>query len=89
MCCSLEQNHFVVVYKIEKENDYTVYVSDPSYGLITYTREEFIKFWIGENADEKTEEGIALILKLPLHFIRPNGMIQKVKPALNFFQNTY
>jgi ATP-binding cassette subfamily B protein len=34
-----------------------------SYGLITYTREEFIKLWIGENANEKTEEGIVLILE--------------------------
>lgn len=32
-----------------------VYISDPSYGLITYAPQEFIKFWIGENAYEKTE----------------------------------
>lgn len=54
------KQHFVVVYKIDKNN--VVYISDPSYGLITYTKEEFIKFWIGENANETTEEGIALIL---------------------------
>jgi ATP-binding cassette subfamily B protein len=29
------KNHFVVVYKIDKNNK--VYISDPSYGLITYT----------------------------------------------------
>lgn len=55
------KNHFVVVYKIDKNNK--VYISDPSYGLITYTREEFIKSWIGENANENTEEGIVLILE--------------------------
>jgi len=38
-------------------------ISDPSYGLITYTQEEFIKFWIGNNAHEKTEEGVALLLE--------------------------
>src|SRR5215217_5032514 len=54
------KNHYVVVYDIDKTNK--VYVSDPSYGLITYTTEDFIKHWIGENAHEKTEEGIALIL---------------------------
>ena len=43
--------HFVVVYKID--NSGKVYISDPSYGLITYTKKEFIKNWIGENADEK------------------------------------
>nr|WP_314494834.1 cysteine peptidase family C39 domain-containing protein [uncultured Chryseobacterium sp.] len=35
------KNHFVVVYKINKNN--VVYISDPSYDLITYTQEEFIK----------------------------------------------
>ncbi|MGI9581242.1 peptidase domain-containing ABC transporter [Chryseobacterium sp. RRHN12] len=53
--------HFVVVYKIDKLQK--VYVSDPSYGLITYEKEEFIKFWIGENANETTEEGVALLLE--------------------------
>ena len=43
------KQHFVVVYKIDKIGN--IYISDPSYGLITYTREEFIKFWIGENAN--------------------------------------
>jgi ATP-binding cassette subfamily B protein len=42
---------------------YTIKVSDPSYGLIEYSQEEFIKNWIGENADEQTEEGVALILE--------------------------
>ncbi|WP_378187563.1 peptidase domain-containing ABC transporter [Aquimarina sp. W85] len=51
--------HFVVVYKIKND---TVYVSDPSYGLIEYSKEEFIKSWIGNNADEKTQEGLTLLL---------------------------
>lgn len=52
--------HFVVVYKIDKSK---VYISDPSYGLITYSHQDFIKSWIGNNADEETEEGIALLLE--------------------------
>lgn len=55
------KQHFVVVYKIDKSGK--VYISDPSYGFITYTKVEFIKYWIGENADETTEEGIALLLE--------------------------
>ncbi len=51
--------HFVVVYKVHKD---TVYVSDPSHGLLSYSKEDFIKFWIGKNAHEKTEEGIVLLL---------------------------
>lgn len=55
-----QQKHFVVVYKIQKEK---VFVSDPAHGLLKYTQAEFIKNWIGNNADEHTEEGVALILE--------------------------
>lgn len=62
MPCIVHWNsfHYVVVYKIKKG---VVYVSDPAHGLITYTESEFIKYWIGNNANETTEEGIALILE--------------------------
>jgi ATP-binding cassette, subfamily B, bacterial len=54
------KNHYVVVYKIKKD---IIYISDPAHGLITYTKKEFIKHWIGNNANEKTEEGIALLVE--------------------------
>ena len=54
------QEHYVVVYKIGKDK---VWVSDPAYGLITYSTEDFIRHWIGNNADEKTQEGIALLVE--------------------------
>ncbi len=53
-------NHFVVLYKIKKE---IFYISDPAIGLIEYNETEFLKFWIGNNADQTTEEGIALLLE--------------------------
>lgn len=62
------KKHFVVIYKIDKAGK--VYISDPSYGLITYSKEEFIKFWIGENANENTEEGIALLLETTPNFFK-------------------
>jgi len=37
-------------------------LSDPAHGLLEYTKEEFLKSWIGNNADEHTQEGIALLL---------------------------
>lgn len=57
--------HYVVVYKIKtsRNGGVTVYVSDPAHGLITYTKEEFIAAWIGNNADRTTEEGVALLLE--------------------------
>jgi ATP-binding cassette subfamily B protein len=53
-------NHYVVLYKIKND---TFYISDPAIGLIKYSKEDFIKFWIGNNADENTEEGIALLVE--------------------------
>lgn len=55
-----QQHHYIVVYKID---DKRVYVSDPANSLLTYTHEEFIKYWIGKNATPKTEEGICLLLE--------------------------
>ncbi|WP_303317161.1 peptidase domain-containing ABC transporter [Flavivirga abyssicola] len=63
------KNHFVVVYKIKKD---MVYISDPSYGLVSYTKEEFIKSWIGNNATENTKEGITLLLEITPKFKQHN-----------------
>ena len=74
--------HFVVVYKIDKTG--TVYISDPSYGLITYTKEEFIKSWIGNNADENTEEGIALLLETTPAFYKNEFDNEESKASFSF-----
>lgn len=60
--CILHWNneHYVVLYKIKKE---TFFISDPAIGLLEYSRDEFLNSWIGNNASEKTEEGIALLLE--------------------------
>jgi len=70
--CILNWNsgHFVVLFKIKK-NKY--YVSDPAIGLIEYTKLEFLKFWIGNNANETTVEGIALL----------------IEPTSKFYQNDF
>jgi ATP-binding cassette subfamily B protein len=54
------KNHYVVLYKIKKK---TFFVSDPAHGLLQYTEEEFLKHWIGNNANETTEEGVALLVE--------------------------
>lgn len=61
--CHWGQQHFVVVYKIKKTGGQTfVYVSDPAYGLLKYTQQEFIDGWVGRGKQERDEEGIALLL---------------------------
>ena len=60
--CILHWNkeHYVVLYDIKKGN---YLISDPGYGLIEYNQTDFIKFWIGNNADNFTQEGVALLLE--------------------------
>jgi ATP-binding cassette subfamily B protein len=53
-------NHYVVLYKLKKG---IYYISDPAFGLLECKEQEFLKYWIGNNADETTEEGIALLLE--------------------------
>ncbi|MEP6929274.1 MAG: peptidase domain-containing ABC transporter [Flavobacterium sp.] len=61
------QNHYVVLYKIKKG---IYYISDPAFGLIEYNKQDFIKFWIGNNADESTQEGIALLIEATPKFFQ-------------------
>jgi ATP-binding cassette subfamily B protein len=73
-------NHYVVLYKIKKG---IFYISDPAIGLIEYTEQEFLKFWIGNNANEITEEGIALLLEPTPKFYQ-NEFEKEDKKAFGF-----
>lgn len=57
------QNHFVVVYKIGKKK---VHLSDPAHGLITYSKEEFLRNWIGSS--DANAEGVVLLLEPTAEF---------------------
>jgi ATP-binding cassette subfamily B protein len=61
------KDHYVVLYKIKKR---TYYISDPAFGLIEYNKQEFLKFWIGNNADDTTQERIPLLLELTPKFFQ-------------------
>jgi ATP-binding cassette subfamily B protein len=54
------KNHYAVLYKIRAN---TFHISDPAHGLLNYSKKEFLKHWIGNNASEQTQEGIALLLE--------------------------
>lgn len=60
------KNHYVVLYRIEK-NAY--FISDPAFGLIKYNAQEFIKSWIGNNADQNTADGIVLLIDTGVSFV--------------------
>ena len=58
--CHWNKYHYIIVYEIKKD---VVYVSDPAIGLLQYKKEDFIRLWIGSNADVNAQEGIALLLE--------------------------
>lgn len=76
--CILHWNqvHFVVVYKIKKKkffkNRTIIYVADPAIGLITYSEEEFKKFWISTRIKGE-DKGIALLLEPTQKFFNHEG----------------
>ncbi|MDO5969791.1 peptidase domain-containing ABC transporter [Flavivirga aquimarina] len=75
------KNHFVVVYKIKND---IIYISDPSYGLITYTKEDFIKRWIGNNATDNTKEGVVLLLEVTPKFHNLKNWKETDKKSFRF-----
>ncbi|MGC4022719.1 MAG: cysteine peptidase family C39 domain-containing protein [Cyclobacteriaceae bacterium] len=62
------QRHFIVVYKITSKS---VYVADPSIGLIDYSHEDFMKGWCSVKNNGK-ELGIALLLEPTSKFYEPD-----------------
>lgn len=60
------ERHFVVVYKIDKKY---IFIADPAFGLIKYTKDEFVKGWITQSGPIKEEdEGILLLLEPTVEF---------------------
>lgn len=69
-------NHYVVLYKVTQSKRFlpfgktedgkgniTYHISDPAHGLLKYNQREFLDLWIGKDATNETEEGIALLLE--------------------------
>lgn len=63
------EDHFIVVYKIKvKKNknglwEGSIYVSDPAFGLVTYSVEEFLNGWIPGNGND--DEKCSFLLLVP------------------------
>lgn len=75
------KNHFVVVYEVSKNK---VKISDPAFGLINYSHKEFIKNWIGNNANVHTQEGIAILLETTPDFFENKFEISDKKMNFSF-----
>jgi len=64
-----KQNHFVVVYKVKRDK---VFVADPEFGLVKYTKDEFLKSWISIQ-QEGEQKGLALMLETTPDFFAEEG----------------
>jgi len=73
--------HYVVLYKIKNKK---YYISDPGHGLIVYNQNEFLRSWIGENADIKDEEGIALLIEPSPKFYEYRSLQKNDKMGFSF-----
>lgn len=79
------QQHFIVVYKIEKKKkrEY-VYVSDPIGGRFKFTKEEFSCCWISSEY-KSSGEGVALLLEPTSAFYEQKNKKNKHKIIRYFF----
>lgn len=75
------KRHYVVLYRIRKDK---YFVSDPAHGLLSYDEEDFIKHWIGNNANAETEEGVALLFEPTPNFYNNNSSDSNQKLSLSF-----
>jgi len=59
------KNHYTVLFKIKKPSTKYVefHTSDPAHGLLKFNQQDFLKQWVGNNADQHTEGGIVLFLE--------------------------
>lgn len=68
------QRHFIVVYKFEKGK---VYCADPAFGLITYTKQQFIEGWL---YNKKTDdESVVLLFETTPEFDDENDQLENKK----------
>lgn len=63
------------------------FISDPGHGRLSYSKKEFLERWIGKNATEETEEGVALLLDTTPKFYQTE--FDKEKPLGIKFLSRY
>lgn len=59
------QNHFVVLPPIKKNWGAInkISIADPAIGIIDYTKEEFLKYWLSNKDESGNDTGVALLLE--------------------------
>jgi len=75
------QRHFIVVYKVDSK---FVWFGDPGFGIIKYSKQEFLTGWIPQfdKKNEDVQEGIVLVLETTPEFFNER---EKRTPHSNTF----
>lgn len=76
------QKHFVVIYKIRKNE---IYLADPAHGLLKYKKDEFLRHWVSDGKDE----GILLLLETTPEFYSEEKELnsQEKKHSISYLYN--
>lgn len=76
------QEHFVVVYKIKSKNFFrkqsVIFVADPAYGKVKYTKQEFNEHWLSTKSGNE-EKGVILLMEPTRDFYRQMNNITETK----------
>jgi ATP-binding cassette subfamily B protein len=64
------QNHFVVLIEAKKRN---VKVADPAVGIVDYSKEEFLHYWISNKVEGAGDVGTALLMEPAPVFYKNEG----------------
>ncbi len=75
------QNHFVVLYKQKRGKKF--YIADPGKGVVSYSRKEFMEFWVSTRSQGE-EKGIAMFIQPTPAFYEQEGEPQKGKRSFRF-----
>lgn len=75
------QKHFVVLLSIGKKK---VRVADPAKAIITYSIEEFEKYWIQSQVEDKIKVGIVLLLEPTNTFTESTNLTEKSRGSIKF-----
>ncbi len=67
------QDHFVVFINQSRWGRGNIQVADPGKGILTYSREQFLQYWISKKGEKGNAVGTALLLEPTPYFYEQEG----------------
>lgn len=67
------QNHFVVFVNSSGWKNNLIKIADPGKGLLTFSKKDFVRYWISKKNEDGNEIGTALLLEPTPYFYEQEG----------------